>query len=127
MTSKEKKALEALYLGIYSQNEMANYFDLVSKALDRLESLENENDELLDKKLELVVKNKQQDMFIEKLIQENEKLKNVIEILKDKRINLVFFRACKDIKEVNLYRSVENKLTQQEYELLKEVLENEKN
>lgn len=43
-----KKALERLYLGIYSPNEMANYYDLVLKALERLEELEKENQELKD-------------------------------------------------------------------------------
>lgn len=43
-----KKALERLYLGIYSPNEMANYYDLVLKALERLEELEKENQKLKD-------------------------------------------------------------------------------
>ena len=65
-------------------------------------------------------------------VQQNEKLRKVIKILKNKRVCLDTFMNCKSLDEYNnameyTYKSIsENyKLTQQEYELLKEVLSNE--
>lgn len=122
MTSKE--ALERLYLGLYSTKENANYYDLVLQDIERKEQLEKENqelkeeyDELLDNKLELIVKNKQQDMFVDKLIKENEKLKNVIYIAK----NII------DWKHKIYYWYEHNFITEAEYDLLKEILENDQN
>ena len=64
--------------------------------------------------------------------EKNDKLKKVIEILKDKRVDLDIFMNCKTLEEYNnaieyTYKSIsENyKLTPQEYDLLKEVLSND--
>lgn len=95
------------------------------KELERLEKLSIEIDDLLDDKIELVVKNKQQDMLIGKLIQENEKLKQVIDIIKDKfkfelGVSVVKEKYCYSLEFLfnNQYFSI----TKEEYELLKEVL-----
>lgn len=115
-------------------------FHIVKEALDRLELLEKNNQEIEKlylnenkhwcETIDSLRKENQELKFDNELIcklaydrqVENEKLKKIIEIIINKRINVVFFKACKDIKEANIYRSKENKLTQQEYDLLKEFL-----
>ena len=138
MTSKE--ALDKLYTArdenlLYDQCGIIfsiDLFNIVKKDLERLEALEKENeklsieiDDLLDDKIELVVKNKQQDMLIGKLIQENEKLKQAIDIIKDKfkfelGVSVVKEKYCYSLEFLfnNQYFSI----TKEEYELLKEVI-----
>ena len=91
------------------------------KLLDRYMSLEKENQELL------VYKNVAQGIAT-KLKIENDKLKKVIEILKRFNFNLNETRHNSTGWEIwtdSLLESEE--LTQKEYDLLKEVLENERN
>ena len=87
--------------------------------------MEENVDYLLDDKLELVIKNKQQDMLIGKFIEENIKLKKVIEILKNKGVQESFLKNTKNVNEYNKaikHLNYFDELTQEEYELLKEYL-----
>ena len=114
---KSKEALDKLYdacddevlyeLGVISRYEV---FGIIEKDLERLEKLE-------DDKLELVIKNKQQDMFITKLIQENTKLKQAIEILKN-------YISVSSIGELYSF-GASYRLTERDFRLIKEVLHNE--
>ena len=56
------------------------------------------------------------------LTTENEKLKKIIEIIKTKIVVLVALKLSKDLNDYNRMTSFEN-LTQQEYEILKEYLD----
>ena len=60
------------------------------------------------------------------LLDENEKLKKAIEIIKKKRVNLkLMFQEPNTLEAYNNYCLPIYKLTQQEYDLLKEVINNE--
>lgn len=142
MTSKE--ALERLYLGLYSQNEMSNYYDLVLKNLERLEILERNSDKVIKDSVALMNKNLELQQRLETLEKENkelrkdniikyeylieaknnqiEKLKKALDILKGK------LELCESIYSQvfnsNEYYILCNKtLTKEQFELLKEVLE----
>ena len=58
-----------------------------------------------------------------------EKLEKVIDILVNKKVNILVLKYCieKDvsIENYNFYNTPENQVTQEEYELLKEVFEND--
>lgn len=87
-------------------NSILDLVNIINKDLERLEALEDN---------ETIVTN-----YTFNLIQENEKLKKAIKILKDKldiSIFDVFLNITIDLKTLKLKH-----LTQQEYELLKEVL-----
>ena len=58
---------------------------------------------------------------IQKLKEENIKLKKAIEILKNKTVVILALELSKDSDDYNRMTSFEN-ITQEEYELLKEVL-----
>ena len=127
MTSKEalkrlkQETAPATYMVDFDKDEC---IEIIRKDLERLEELEEENDNLLDDKLELVIKNKQQDMLITKLIQENTKLKQVIEILKS-HIGLCNFEVIhlgQCVKDVRALLNISDEsLSLEEYELLGEV------
>ena len=103
---------------------------IIEHDLDRLEKLENENKVLREKVNHFKnVKNRyrRNEKFVEK---ENTKLKKAIEILNDK---FKFELGVSTVKE-KYYYSLEFlynyqyfRITQEEYELLKEVLVNENN
>ena len=91
--------------------------------LDRLEQLEKENQELV------VNKNVAQGIAI-KLKEENAKLKQAFEILKDKNVDIYEFLESKNVVDYNnltwsTYDFCGDELTEEEYKLLKEVLGNE--
>lgn len=101
-------------------------FHIVKEALERLEQLEKENQDLKDN--ETIVSN-----YAFNLIQENEKLKKAINILKDKKVDLVILLSSNDFREYNANITIRINgvtylkgnnytLTQQEYDLLKEFL-----
>jgi hypothetical protein len=114
MTSKE--ALEKISWRYVNEPSFQKWCNTVKQDLDQLEELKIENQDLKDN--EKIITD-----YGYNLVIENEKLKKAIEIMKNKKMSVTFFRACKDIKEVNSYRNNENQLTKEEYELLKEVLE----
>ena len=147
MTSKE--ALEILYrncpMVIVRENDKINLYseylvECITQDLERLEMLEKENKQhiknvrmQIGQKTLLSVENA-------RLQQENEKLKKAIEILKEKpevlefglenfewdeytQYYCYFYEWTEFFDDEMEYKSNEFTLTQQEYELLKEVLE----
>ena len=93
-------------------------FKIIEKDLDRLETLEKENQELKEK-CKMLEENEEAVLTtLEISVKENARLKEVIEILK---------KMC----SLNNNKTLETeecflRLTQEEYELLKEALENDK-
>lgn len=117
MTSKEalKKLINYLDLSLDRQDEeqVTELLNTIKKDLDRLEELKNEYIAL--------------EIWNEVIFKENKKLKKVIDILKNKLglyvndyINYATINAVLPVANNDC-----NRLTQQEYELLKEVLYNE--
>ena len=51
-----------------------------------------------------------------------EKELKALEIIKNKKVNVIILMGCDTIEEYNKHPLTWNKLTQEEYELLKEVL-----
>lgn len=117
MTSKEYIKSKLEYLTRYepSLSFDIDMYELILKALERLEMLEKENQELK----ELQELNKQ---GLWNLKQENEKLKKAIEILKKYYKFKLFPPAMDNIPEISISTDWEHYISQQEYELLKEVL-----
>ena len=102
--------------------------EIIKQDLDKLENLEKENQELKNTILSLEL-----DTCIPELRKENSKLKEVIKILED-NLQLVLKQDIdplinRKIYEVEISRNYKIysgfKITQEEYELLKEVFENE--
>ena len=151
MTSKE--ALEQLNIFISREkhinsekNKIVN--DCVSQikqALERLEVLEKNSDKVIKDSVNLINKNLELQQTNEKLekdnntleallsqtkidyvktLSENEKLKKVIEFLKNKLTVEIKQHICSDSYYLDYsdYCYVDSNLTQQEYDLLKEVL-----
>ena len=133
MTGKEAKLIEALnkcdtqksYENVrYTliDDELRAY---IEESLERLKVLEIEN-----RRLNIILDDTKSDYLKtlrerENLKQENEKLKKVIEIIKNKRVNLnLLFQEPNTLEAYNNYCLPIYKLTQQEYELLNEVLGN---
>lgn len=124
-----KGALKRLFLNSYTIEELSvihsdlKDYDLVLQELDRLEKLKKENQVLL------VNKNVAQGIA-KKLKEENDKLKKVIKILKDKNVDIYELLKSKNIVEYNnltwsRYDFGGDELTEEEYNLLKEVLSND--
>lgn len=91
--------------------------EIIKKDLDKLENLEKENQELKNTILSLEL-----DTCVPELRKENAKLKSIIKILKDK-IGLFIFES-NNIHYVGNEYAV-GKITQEQYELLKEILKND--
>lgn len=97
----------------------------IKQDLERLEVLEKENKEYFEiiSKQAYLLNNKHIDKpIIEKLIQENEKLKNAIEIIKNYYKFKLFPPAMDNIPEISISTDWEHYISQQEYDLLEEVL-----
>lgn len=136
MTSKE--ALEILYRNcpmtvVRESDEIKLYseylVELITQDLERLEKLENENQELKELyAFERQLNRNQYGIIKEfyeknlKLEDENEKLKKVIEILKNKVVSIPLLFDTKNVEEFNAIAPPQNQLTQEEYDLLKEFL-----
>ena len=138
MTSKE--ALRNLKNFIGYNSPYNKDLDIIKQDLERLEVLEKENQELNENAVSLAYENAGYQITIEDyeienvdLREENEKLKKAIEIIKTKRVDIDKLLYINNFREYNKYltfkldgitylKGVSCKLTQQEYELLKEVL-----
>lgn len=118
-----KRILEQLYnasqIGTTSkENEkvLKDYYKVVLRDLNRLEKLEKEN-----KELRKSIKSWNEN--VGNLLKENTKLKKAIEIIKEKKVDIPKLLA----NDFNNYNALAvffgfKQLTQEEYELLKEVL-----
>lgn len=96
-------------------NKLLAYCDL-EKIVNHIENLKKENQELKNTILSLEL-----DTCIPELRKENTKLKNVIKILKRNYLAVEKNRNS----DTGYIVSIESDITQQEYESIKEVLENE--
>ena len=119
MNSKE--ALKVLYNYNTDKGYDARYFKIVEKDLDRLEKLETRN-----KYLEQETKRVSE--FNKRLSERKEKLERVVEILKNKNINLLCVKKANNYHVYCLLSITAGELqkdvaTGNEYELLKEVLD----
>ena len=99
------------------------------KSKDILNELRKEIDETKQKPFsreEVVILSRNEKIAIDNTIlclqEENAKLKKVIEILKSKTIIIFALEISKDLNDYNKMTSFE-KLTQEEYDLLKEYLD----
>lgn len=106
-----------------SVEELMSAYDTIKQDLERLKILEEENKELkekLNKGLVIFEQNK-------KLFSDIEELKQVIEILKDKKVNIGLLLKTDTLNQYNRVRHLYNAdfLTQEEYELLKGVFKND--
>lgn len=110
------------YLKGEEKEECYKWYEIIKKDLDRLEKLEKDI-----KELRKAIKTWNENGG--KLLKENIELKKAIEILVNKRVNILILKYCiekgEGIDTYNLYYTTEEQLTKEEYELLKEVLENE--
>ena len=123
---KNKEALEVLETladnidykdySVSTQNLVNKCFGKLEAYLQRLEELEKENQDLKDN--ETIVSD-----YGVYLWNENEKLKKAIEILKDRIRPILVPSNDVYILRTNAWSYI---IQEQEYELLKEVLENEK-
>lgn len=117
MNSKE--ALEKLYDGF--QNGMAgrSFYDIIKTDLEKLEQLErnNQNDKEFIKLQNEVIKIKED---------ENNKLKKIIELWKNKKVSQFWILMSDSVDRYNAVMCEKRQiLTQEEYDLLKEYLQNE--
>ena len=100
--------------------EMAkDILNTFNQDLERLEVLERNSDKVIKDSVKLINRNLE-------LQQENEKLKKAIEIIIEKDVNIQIllnsFRFELGLEFYNKHDFIYEQLTQQEYELLKEVL-----
>lgn len=128
--NKELTPLEALerlrpkttYLPYYTRNEKRYYCNIIEKALKELESLTNENAvlEYWLKGVFYYIENKEYT-----LIDISKNLK-AVEIIVKKKVDVCLLISCIYDFELNYYnlcmRNKERHLTQEEFDLLKEVL-----
>ena len=116
---------EALARLTYCDNNMeskAKYYKTVKQDLDRLEKLEKEHEKLKERyKHRAETSN---DLC--KAIKQYEK---AFDILANKVVNILILKYCiakgGGVETYNLHYKTEEKLTQEEYELLKEVFRND--
>lgn len=120
MNSKEalKRIEEELYL-ILPKNIRQELIGIIKQSLDRLEQLEKENKELKD----INEINKKIEVKSFELINENTKLKKVINLLKE-HFEL-FYNKYNDTYEIKANLPLSTIISKITYELLKSVLEEE--
>lgn len=134
MTSKEALEELKIYLpAIYS--EVAKCLNTIKQDLERLEQLEKENQELKDKLKEPKYKvfmgcrggGRQFAQHVEIIKKEKQKLKKAIEIIKDSlHLKVDFYDYDYDYKFIIKVGGLFEHISSEEYELLKEVLEDDK-
>lgn len=121
MTPKDALEYVLSFLSDIKKEWLFKEIEIINQALDRLEVLENKNASLKIKVRAWEIQGK--------------KYKKVIKILKDKKVDLVILLSSNDFKEYNANITIRINgvtylkgnnytLTQQEYELIKEFLEN---
>ena len=96
--------------------------EIIQKDLDRLEKLEKENQELKERY-------KHRAETSNDLCKAVKQYEKVIDILENKIVNILILKYCivkgGGVETYNLHYKTEEKLTQEEYELLKEVFGND--
>lgn len=121
-----KEALEKVKNYHYADRYVFQYteeYNIIKQDLDRLEELEKENQELI-KKTDCCMWHE-----CNKISQENTKFKKVIDILKNKKVNMfhiwVFddYTQYKEHYPFSEYSATEDMLTFEEFNFLKEVFE----
>lgn len=70
--------------------------------------------------------NSMEEILMRYITEENTKLKRVIDIIKTKKVSTTLLWNSADVDDYNLYEQERYCLTEEEYELLKEVLDDEK-
>ena len=142
MTEKEMTPKEALrrisgfisfccqeYFDKELEKDWKKDIEAITQALNRFEQLEKENQELKNKNTALKIKVRAWEI-------QGKKYKKVIDILKSKKVDLVILLSSYDFKEYNANITIRINgvtylkgnnyiLTQQEFDLLKEMLESE--
>ena len=118
---KEKQKLEEENQGLKNSLEKCGtHIEVIEKELRRLE---NKNQTLKERLYKV--------QYLEKensnLFGENQKLKKALKILEDKTIHFPFLKRTRNVEIYNKHSDTYNydELTQEEYELLKEVLGND--
>ena len=126
MTSKEAKThiIDTLNGDMNKEYFINELLPEILKDLERLEKMEKENQELA-KTLELYnEKFAGHERVKTDLIQENQKLKKAIEIIKSKEVDITYFLYSNSYVFYNFY-AIENELeplSSQEYDLLNEMI-----
>ena len=108
---------------IEHNEKVKKLYDLIKQDLERLETLEQTNNALVyELEKEDLEYQKMKNLYFDSM-RENEKLKKVIEIIKTANVNTDFLIKSLNVEQYNKWCDVDQlHLTQQEYELLKEVL-----
>lgn len=129
MDNKEINSNECLEkISYYHVNDdiFQGYCNIIKKDLDRLEKLEKENQKLntfneLQKSVIALMSSNSK--LYELLTEYNDKLKNTIDIIKNKKVDIKYFLECADVSTYNFLACKEgaDPLTQEEYELLKNI------
>ena len=107
---------------IHYEQSRCSFYGVIRKDLDRLDKLEKENKELKERyKHRAEISN---DLC--KAVKQYEK---AFDIVTYKSVNILILKYCiakgGGVETYNLYYTTEEPITQEEYELLKEVLEND--
>ena len=130
------KELEALKRTRYNSSiEVVDDFDVIEKALQRLETIENANpNEALKclEKLEIQITNRiilneeEQLNFcntIKQALLKAQEQEKVLKILFEKNVTIFWLKECKSLEEYNYNTADYMKLTQEEFDLLKRWIE----
>ena len=132
--SKELEPIEALdkLLDGYSRGMAGrSYYDIVREALERLEAIENENpiealkclEDLYCEPVDYRSNDKANDYeTIKQALLKAEKELKALEIIKEKLVDVFKLYNCKTVEEYNQAQYRDCMLTEEEFNLLKEVL-----
>ena len=111
--SKELEALDRLFNSNLNNYEYRKEYDLIETALKVYEKIKLEYSEIKIYHYDLLKEN-------ERLHNQKAKKLKAFEIIKDKRVNADWLLETENVEEYN--ESLYNDLTQEEFDLLKEVL-----
>ena len=137
MNSRE--ALDKISWRYVNEPSFQEWCNIIKQDLERLENLEEENASLQSEneslhnsleKAEMLLKhsidnNNETLNALSKQIKQNNNLKQVIEILKNKEVPITWLKISKSVNEYNSGIFKFAWLTQEEYELLKEYFGND--
>lgn len=123
MTGNESLNKIIEYIGTHQDQEIAEAINILRQNQEHLETLEKEKQATI-KLMELMALDNdivESALILDKYQQENEKLKKAIEIMRNKKVNILFLFLHK-LEDYNFLVWKKYQLTQEEYDLLKEVL-----